>query len=179
SAVESHVAEPMVATMVFAACTDHRYLDEGHSLDFANKAFELLDHIGWTHAGTILPSLVPNLVSATRAEESTSWRHPVDLPSLLDAAYSELDGWIAAGRARRREWTGHAALADVILDGEPTDIIDALAGHIRDGVPLDDLSSAVAYAAARRLLHFPVSNEFNDWNTVHHTFTYANAVDAA
>ncbi|MDA1003487.1 MAG: Rieske (2Fe-2S) protein, partial [Chloroflexi bacterium] len=40
-------------------------------------------------------------------------------------------------------------------------------------------AAAVAYAAARRPLHFHVSNEFGDWNTVHHTFTYTNAVDQA
>ena len=47
------------------------------------------------------------------------------------------------------------------------------------GVALTDLSGAVAYAAARRLIHFGTSNEFADWETVLHTFTYANAVDQA
>src|SRR5262249_51004744 len=79
TAIREGLPPQTVATMVFAACTDHRYMDEGHSLDFANKAFELLDHIGWSHADAVLPSLVPNLVRASRAEESSSWRHPVDL----------------------------------------------------------------------------------------------------
>ena len=30
-----------------------------------------------------------------------------------------------------------------------------------------------------RLIHFGTSNEFADWETVLHTFTYANAVDQA
>ena len=50
---------------------------------------------------------------------------------------------------------------------------------MRKGVPLVELSASVAYAAARRPVHFHVSNEFGDWDTVHHTFTYANAVDLA
>ena len=50
---------------------------------------------------------------------------------------------------------------------------------VRQGVPLTELSAAVAYAATRRTLHFNVSNEFGDWDTVHHAFTYANAVDQA
>ena len=41
------------------------------------------------------------------------------------------------------------------------------------------LAAAVAYAAARRPVHFHVSNEFADWNTIHHTFTYTHAVDQA
>lgn len=28
-------------------------------------------------------------------------------------------------------------------------------------------------------MHFRVTNEFSDWNTIHHSFTYANAVDQA
>ena len=36
-----------------------------------------------------------------------------------------------------------------------------------------------AYAAARRPVHFHISNEFGDWDTVHHTFTYTNAVERA
>jgi len=34
----------------------------------------------------------------------------------------------------------------------------------------------VAYAAALRLAHFHTSNEFGDWDTALHTFTFANAV---
>jgi nitrite reductase/ring-hydroxylating ferredoxin subunit len=179
TAIHIGVPEQVIATMIFAACTDHRYIDEGHSLDFANKAFELLDHIGWQHAETVLPSLVPNLVRATRAEESSSWRHPVDLPALLNEAYADLDALFAEGGERLTEWDGHEALAETILDGEPAGILDAMRQLVRSGVPLRELSAAVAYAAARRPVHFHISNEFGDWDTVHHTFTYTNAVDQA
>jgi nitrite reductase/ring-hydroxylating ferredoxin subunit len=179
TAIRVGVARETVSAMVFAACTDHRYMDEGHTLDFANKAFELLDHIGWTHAETVLPSLVPNLVSASRAEERSSWRHPVDIPALLHDAFATLDHQVVAARVRLRDWNGHEELAERILDGEPAAILDTMCGLVRDGVPLTDLSAATAYAAARRLVHFHVANEFADWDTVHHTFTYANAVDRA
>ena len=46
-------------------------------------------------------------------------------------------------------------------------------------MPLKELSAAVAYASALRPVYFRVTNEFGDWDTVHHTFTYANAVDQA
>jgi nitrite reductase/ring-hydroxylating ferredoxin subunit len=179
TAIRVGVRRETVATMIFAACTDHLYLDEGHSLDFANKAFELLDHIGWLHAETVLPSLVPNLVAAARAEERSSWRHPVDLPALLHDVYAQLDELSAKGGGTIRNWTGHRALAELLLDGEPDVILEAMCRFVREGVPLTELSAATAYAASRRLVHFPVSNEFGDWDTVHHTFTYANAVDQA
>lgn len=69
-------------------------MDVGHTLDFANKAFELLDHIRWANAEEVLPSLVPGMVEAQRMEETSSWRHPVDLPSLLWEAHGELDSLI-------------------------------------------------------------------------------------
>jgi len=85
-----------VADMVFAACTDHVFLGVGHALDFANKAFELLDRIGWQHAEDLLSSLVPVLARAQRMEETASWRHPVDLPRLLDETDLQLDAALAA-----------------------------------------------------------------------------------
>ena len=179
TAIRIGLSEQDVATMIFAACTDHLYLDEGHALDFANKAFELLDHIGWQHAEAVLPSLVPSLTRATRMEETSSWRHPVDLPGLLSGVYAELDALIDEGGERLQGWDSHQALGETILDAEPDEIVARLRDLVRQGVPLVELSAAVAYAAARRPVHFHVSNEFGDWDTVHHTFTYTNAVDQA
>src|SRR5438034_10038941 len=39
------------------------------------------------------------------------------------------------------------------------------------------LASAVSFAAATRIARFPTSNEFGDWDTALHTFTFANAVE--
>ena len=39
-----------------------------------------------------------------------------------------------------------------------------------------ELSKEVAYAAAMRICRFTTANEFSDWLTVLHTFTYGNAV---
>ena len=178
-----HIGLPprTVADMLFAACTDHLFLGGGHSLDFANKAFELLDHIGWDHAGEVLPSLIPGdkLVQAQRMEETSSWRHPVDLPALLGDVYSELDALIDAGGGKLEDWNGHQELAETILDAPPDESLAKMMDAVREGVPLTELSATVAYSAARRPVHFRVTNEFGDWNTVHHTFTYTNAVDQA
>ena len=170
-----------IADMVFAACTDHLFMGGGHSLDFANKAFELLDLVGWKHAEEVLPSLIPGdkMVNASRMEESSSWRHPVDLAALLTGVYAELDGLIAAGEGRATDWTGHQEVGEAVLDGEPAETLELMAGLVRQGVPLTELSASVAYAAARRPAHFRVTNEFGDWDTIHHTFTYTNAVDQA
>ena len=178
-----HIGLPptTVAEMILAACTDHLFLGVGHSLDFANKSFELLDHIGWEHAEEVLPALIPggNLVNTERMEETTNWRHPVDLAALLEDVYAELDTLIEQGAGRLTGWDGHRELAEAILDGEPAETLSTMTRLVGEGVPLVELSATVAYAAARRPVHFRVTNEFSDWDTVHHTFTYANAVDQA
>jgi nitrite reductase/ring-hydroxylating ferredoxin subunit len=179
TAIRIGLPQRAVADMVFAACTDHLFLNEGHSLDFANKAFELLDHIGWEHAEEVLVSLIPDFVHATRMEETSAWQHPVNLPGLLSNVYKQLDAAIDEGGDRLTDWDGHQTLAEQILDSEPDDTLAAMLDGVRRGVPLTDLSATVAYAAARRPVHFRVTNEFGDWDTIHHTFTYANAVDQA
>ena len=181
TAIRLGLPQKIIADMLFIACTDHLFRGEGHSLDFANKAFELLDHIGWNYAEEILPSLIPGdkLVNAQRMEESSTWTHPVDLPALLSDVFDELDDLIEQGGGRQTDWSGHQELGETILDAEPNETLDKMSSLIREGVPLTDLSASVAYAAARRPVHFRVTNEFSDWDTVHHTFTYTNAVDQA
>ncbi len=73
-----------------AAATDHVFLDGGHTIDFTNKAFEVLDHLGWEHAGAVLPTLAQQTAGASRAEESAAWRHPHDLAGLLARAAAAL-----------------------------------------------------------------------------------------
>ena len=164
--------ESALARLVLAAGTDHRYLDSGHRLDFANKAFELLDHIGWDHAETILPSLVTGLADADRAEESSSWRRPVDLISLVEAAVEALPDRVPTDAA----WTPPTAFQDHLLADDPHTVIDAVSEAVAAGATPVDLADEVAQAAATRVAQFSTGNEFSDWNTVHHTYTYANAV---
>ena len=168
-----------IADMIFAACTDHVYLDTGHTLDFANKAFELLDHIGWEHAGDVLASLAPALTGAQRMEETSSWTHPVDLSALLTTAFSELASALEQTQKTNGSWSDREQLAETILGDDPERTLEKLLNAVKAGVPLRELSATVAYAASSRLVHFHTSNEVGDWNTVHHTFTYANAVDQA
>jgi nitrite reductase/ring-hydroxylating ferredoxin subunit len=46
SAAQAGASSQELANMLFAAATDHRYLDGGHTLDFVNKALEALDVAG-------------------------------------------------------------------------------------------------------------------------------------
>ena len=179
TAIELGIPQRDIAGMVFAAATDHIYLDAGHVVDFANKAFELLDHIGWEHASQVLTSLVHGMARARRSQELSSWRHPIDLASMVWRAREELPGLVQAGLDRQGEWNGADALAREMLSDSPAAIIDAIKEAIKSGAGADGLGSAVAYAAFLRMAHFHISNEFNDWDTVHNTLTAANALHQA
>jgi hypothetical protein len=165
-----------IQDMVFAAATDHIYLEAGHTLDFANKAFELLDHIGWEHAGQVLTSLVQGMARARRSQELSSWRHPVDIASLVWEARAELPALYEEGRLKENVWYEEEQLSREMLGDDPTAILDAVKEAIRLGATPEMLGSSVAYAAFLRMAHFHTSNEFGDWDTVHNTLTAANAL---
>ena len=168
-----------IASMVFAAATDRIYLDAGHVLDFCNKAFELLDHIGWEHAGQVLTSLVHGIASARRSEELNSWRNPVDLSSMVWEARDALPELWREGAGSRGEWDGESPLVDTILADDPAATLRALQDAVRAGAAAEQLGGAVAYAAFLRMARFHTSNEFGDWDTVHNTLTAANALHQA
>lgn len=176
SAIRAGAQPSEVADMLFAAATDHRYLSIGHVVDFTNKAFEALDAAGWDHAEVVLSSLVHGLAMATRAEESLSWRNPIDLIALLEGSFPQIPAALERGRARRGAWGGRAEIVPILVGVDPQAILDALIQAIADGATEEELGAAVAYAAALRIARFPTSNEFGDWDTALHTFSYANAV---
>jgi nitrite reductase/ring-hydroxylating ferredoxin subunit len=176
SAVRAGADHALMADMLFSAATDHRYLDSGHVLDFTNKAFEALDVAGWSHAETVLSSLAEGYVGARRMEESNSWRNPVDLVEILEDAFERLPNTMEETRSGRRRWEGREELAAVLLEEEPKDIAEALLEALREGASEEELAGAVAYAAALRIARFPTTNEFGDWDTALHTFTFSNAV---
>lgn len=178
SAVRAGATPAQMADMLFAAATDHRYIDVGHSLDFTNKAFEALDIIGWEHAAQVLTSLAPGYANAARMEESNAWRHPLDLVAILHDCFAQIPGALDEGVKAGRSWQAGAALTQILLGEDPAAIGAALLSALRQGATPVLLAQAVAYAAALRIARFHTSNEFGDWDTALHTFTFANAVHA-
>jgi nitrite reductase/ring-hydroxylating ferredoxin subunit len=176
TAAHAGASSQELADMLFAAATDHRYLDGGHTLDFVNKALEALDVAGWERAGVVLASLPMQLAGAERMEEANGWRNPVDLIALLDNAFAQLPDALSAGAAVDG-WSGREALVENILGDDAAASIDALLAALRDGAREVELASAVSFAAVIRIARFPTSNEFADWDTALHTFTFANAVE--
>ncbi|MDS0475789.1 Rieske (2Fe-2S) protein [Natrinema sp. 1APR25-10V2] len=181
TAVATGHTEAEVAELLVAAATDHPYLSSGHVLDFANTAFESLEHVGWDAAGEALASLVDPLTSADRSDEQSAWRQPVDLVGLLEDVYGG-DVTATSGLERlanegaEKVWSPPSTFQETLRSDDPEAIVDTLATAVREGATTEALAAEVAHAAAVRVAQFGTANEFADWNTVHHTFTYANAV---
>ncbi len=179
TAVALGISAREIADMVFAAATDRIYLDAGHTVDFCNKAFELLDHVGWEHAGPVLTSLTHGIASARRSEELNSWRNPIDLSSMVQEARDVLPELWRRGAESRGRWDDERALVDTILGDDPGATLGASREAVGEGASAEQLGGAVAYAAFLRMARFHTSNEFGDWNTVHNTLTAANALHQA
>ena len=175
SALQAGADDRQIADMLFAAATDHRYLDAGHTLDFINKALESVDKAGRDYAELAFASVVPNLTDARRMEESNAWRKPIDLVLILEDAFARLPDAVVAGVDKRKVYDIEELLPTLLGD-DPQAIADTLLKCLREGLPPLDLAGIVAFAAARRIAHFHTSNEFGDWDTALHTFTFANAV---
>jgi nitrite reductase/ring-hydroxylating ferredoxin subunit len=195
SAVESGLGPAQLAAIMGAAATDHVFMDGGHLIDFTNKAFEVLDHLGGEQAATVLPTLAHETATASREEESGPWRHPYDLAGLLRHAEAVLAG---PGFGALRDGDGVAgerpdsipatpagsfdgdddvdSLASEVLGDDPGQIVAALDRAAGRGATPEELARAVAYAAALRVTRFHTQNDHQDWDVVHHGFTAANAV---
>jgi len=176
SAIQARADPLEIADILFSAATDHRYLDGGHILDFTNKAFEVLEVVGWDMAEGILSSLVPLYATATRMEERSSWRHPVDLSKILDRSFKEIPSSLELGRKRRGSWKVDKSFVDTLLGDKPDQIADILLNAIRNGATEQELAVCVEYASVLRILYFGTSNEFSDWDTALHTYTFSHAV---
>jgi len=177
TAIDMGLDDSAVADMLLAALTDHSFLDNGHSIDFVNKAFELLDRIGWEHAPAVLPSIVPSLTNVQRMEETNAWRAPVDLVEILEPHFERL---LAGELTRAAGGSGpddsdFDALVQTLLGDDPTASAQALADGLSGGAALPELGEALCCAALERVARFHTSNEFVDWIAVLHTLSSAHA----
>ena len=162
---------------MFAAVTDHVFLDGGHTIDFTNKAFEVLDHLGWEEAADVLADArgpdgggQPQRGAGCLAVPPRPRRH--DRRSHRRAPRAARG---AAPATASTTTAGVAKLAWSILSDDPAEVVAAIDDAIDAGATPEELGRAVAYAAALRITRFHTQNDHGDWDEVHHAFTAANA----
>ena len=166
---------------MFAAVTDHVFVDGGHTIDFTNKAFEVLDHLGWAAAPEVLPTLAAQTAAASRSEEQGCVALPGSTSPACCAPRPPRSRALAAGAAatvrprRRRRRARVGAPRPRTRRPWSTRSTSAIA----TGATAEELARAVAYAAALRITRFHMQNDHGDWDVVHHGFTAANALHQA
>lgn len=159
---------------LLSAITDH-FLGYGHPMIYTQKAFEILDRIGWEEADTVLGPLVPNMVLSTRYDRIPymkkflrAWTEAdLDLPALLELQNGA--GFEASEFQR------------TILDEGPEEALGALRGALEAGVEVGRIIDAASRAAAVRFRRFNIDLDNDDtnewgWLDVTHTMTYLDAL---
>ncbi|WP_299090269.1 Rieske (2Fe-2S) protein [uncultured Metabacillus sp.] len=176
TSIELGFSNEQLADMMMTAITDHFYVNTGHSLDFHNKAFEILEQIGSEYRPYVLTSLLPGIGNVSRSEESHSWQSPVNLVNPLMEAFKELPDILANAPSQGDTDVDEAALVEQILSDNAIKTVKMMLDTLKNGVSPVRLAQLVALAAAERISRFHVQNDFSDWITVLHTFTHAHAV---
>ncbi len=156
------------------AVSDH-LLSYGHGAIYAQKAFQLLERIGWDRADTVLPHLVPTIVYATREDTlpyATLFRRGLDqlrLAELADTAKEPDAAWVDDGQLLR-----------ALLGPDRTAAALAVGTALTAGAGLHRVLDTVVTAVSERLLRYDPAGErdFHDdfgWLDITHGLTYANA----
>ena len=145
--------------MVFGPIQERIYADGGHALDLSNKAFELVEFIGWEYATEVLPLIVEHLTQSRSEEEQGAWRAPVDLVELIQAAEEAL----RKNPPRTRGTVCRPEFYSQLLGEHPQAIIRAVVEAVNQGISPVEVARHLTLAAAWRLARFPESNDIEDW----------------
>ncbi len=177
--IAAQVSPAVLRHTLLTAVTDH-FLAYGHSMIFVQKAFEMLEQIGWQEADTVLSPLVPEMAWATRYDRLPYMRKFLrawesagpDLETIVRRAGSGPIGSAGFDGARYRR---------SLTDGSPEEAAAALTGALRGGAPVTAVIDATSRAASERLARFDIELDLDDtnewgWLDVTHTLTYLNAL---
>ncbi|MBO0773098.1 MAG: Rieske 2Fe-2S domain-containing protein [Actinobacteria bacterium] len=193
--IAAGVPAPVLRHTLLTAVTDH-FLAYGHSMIFVQKAFDLLDQIGWQEADAVLSPLVPEMVLGTRYDKLPymrkflrAWEAAEPDLALLARAGMGPDraapsGAGAAQRAAARpsgNGSGLLGYQRSLTDGSPDEALGALVRALAGGAPVTAVIDATGRAAAERLARFDIELDLDDtndwgWLDVTHTLTYLNAL---
>jgi nitrite reductase/ring-hydroxylating ferredoxin subunit len=157
----------------FTAVASDHLLSYGHGAIYCQKAFELLEMIGWHRADTVLPYLVPTIVYGTREDVLPYMRPFVRTLTSTDlVALSELPV--------DKTWVDDGSLLATLLGNDRTAIVPAVARSMHAGAGVDGVLDVVVKAVAERMMRYDVAGErelLDDfgWLDITHGLTYANA----
>ncbi len=165
----------------FVGAVSAHVLSYGHGAIYTQKAFELLDRIGWEHATTVLGHLVHTVVTSTREDLL-----PYHVPFARGVAAADLSQ--VAASADMRPGAGPGELDAVLLEAllgpdrgtAATATVEALGRR-----SVDEVLDVIVDVTARRLLRYDAAATEADldddfgWLDITHGITFAHAGRAA
>jgi nitrite reductase/ring-hydroxylating ferredoxin subunit len=172
AAIEAGADASVLRPWFTAVVCDH-HLSYGHGAIYVHKAFQLLDHIGWERAATVLPYLVPSLIYGTR-EDKLPYMKP------FMRGLGELDLVALATIVPDSGWDGGNMLVSALLGADKRAPLAAATLALQQGAGVDGLLDAVVVAVSERMLRYDsageqdLSDDFG-WLDITHGLTYANA----
>jgi nitrite reductase/ring-hydroxylating ferredoxin subunit len=157
----------------FSAVASDHLLSYGHGAIYCQKAFELLDMIGWERADTVLPYLVPTIVYGTREDLL-----PYTRPFMRALAAVDLDALTAL--PTDASWDDDGTLLSVLLGNDRKAIVPSVVNAMRDGAGVDGVVDVVVRAVTQRMMRYDVTGERDllddfGWLDITHGITYAHA----
>jgi hypothetical protein len=172
AAIAAGYASTDVQPWFTAVASDH-LLSYGHGAIYCQKAFELLELIGWHRADTVLPYLVPTIVYGTR-EDVLPYMRP------FVRALSGVDLDMLAALPVDETWVDDGSLLATLLGNDRKAIVPAVARSMETGAGVDGVLDVVVQAVAERMMRYDVAGERDllddfGWLDITHGMTYANA----
>jgi nitrite reductase/ring-hydroxylating ferredoxin subunit len=174
-ALEAGAGPDVLQPALIGAVTDH-HLSYGHMAIYTQKAFALLDGVGWDRAPVVLGHLPVAYVIATR-EDKLPYMRPflralagIDLAALAERGASPEPGWSDDG----------GRLAGALLARPKTAPVPAAVQAIDEGAGVEGVLDSVVLAGSERLLRYDNSIDFDlhddfGWLDITHVLTYAHA----
>jgi len=172
--IAAGVPAPRLRHTLLTAVTDH-FLAYGHSMIFCQKAFELLDRMGWEEADTVLSPLVPEMVLGTRYDKLPYMRRFLRSFQAAEVDLGALAAAPASGSFQRETYRR------ALTDGSPEEAFGALVHALEGGAGVPAVIEETGRAASERLARFDVELDLDDtnewgWLDVTHTLTYLSAL---
>jgi nitrite reductase/ring-hydroxylating ferredoxin subunit len=171
-AIEAGTGADELRGWFLGSVADH-HLGYGHGAIYVQKAFELLDRLGWDRAPTVLPHLVVAHLAMTRED-----RLPYMRPFVK--ALAEVDLGALAEAQPDPAWEDDGSLRAALLGGRPAVVVPAVVRAAHEGAGIDGVIGTVSTAVAERMLRYDPAVEGDHhsdfgWLDITHGLTYASA----
>ncbi len=169
--------EALRAQFIEAVSVHH--IGFGHGAIYTQKAFELLDMVGWGKAIDLLPHLAASIAGMTREDVLPYMRKEMRLISAVDLdQFAGLDQ--ATATPPVRDAVVISALAGELVDSAGS-VTEQLIAGAASGLGMEGVFDALAIAAARRMLRYDFTAEANPaanfgWLDMTHVLTYSSAI---